>query len=293
MFFVASLLLLFQSEAPAPVEDIHKKALALYRARQYPEAAGLFAQTAGREAKDGVAYRESLLLAGQSYYLSGKFREAVPWLERAAASGVTPVEVSYMLGISYLQIHDSEKAKAAFSTMFGVPAGSAAAHLLTAQFLIRQDFADLATEQLQKALALDPKLPQLHYLLGELATFQGQPDRAIEELTREIAINPNFAMAYYKLGDAYTRQEQWDLAIPQLQRSIWLNPTYSGPYILLGKSYWKKGDLVNAEGMLRQAIALDPQNWSAHYLLGRTLVQAGRSEEGKKMLERSQELQPR
>ena len=291
MLPVALPLLFFLQSGSAPAEDPHQAALALYRQHQYAKAAEAFERAAATEPKDGKEYRETVLLLGQCYYLAGKIREALPWLERAAQARMNAIEVSYMLGNAYIQTRQSDKAVTAFAAMFGFKPDSAAAHLVTAQLMIRLEFEDDARKELEKALALDPSLPQAHYLLGEMAIFRSKIDNAIDELTREIAINPNFAMAYYKLGDAYTRREEWEQAIPQLQRSIWLNPTYSGPYILLGKAYLKRGELPNAEGMLRRALAIDPNNASAHYILGQTLVQAGKAEEGKKMLERSRELQ--
>jgi len=275
MLWASWTFLLLQSAVTLPTPDVvHKQALDLYRQRQYVKAAELFSQVIEQEDKNGDAYRESLLLVGQSYYLGGRVPEAVPWLERAVELNLRPVETTYMLGNAYIQARQPARAVTSFARMF----------------MVRQEFEEDAKSEIAKALELDPHIPQAHYLLGELLTFRGKIDEAVSELKREIAVNPNFAMAYYKLGDAYTRREQWDLAIPQLQRSIWLNPNYSGPYILLGKSYLKRAELVNAEGALRRAIAMDPQNESAHYLLGRTLIQAGREEEGKQMLRRSQEL---
>src|SRR5258708_25179468 len=86
------------------------------------------------EPKDSAAYRESVLLLAQSYYLSGKIPQAVPWLERAAQSGVNSIEVSYMLGNAYIQTRQPDKAVSAFALMFGVEPGSAAALRLTTQF---------------------------------------------------------------------------------------------------------------------------------------------------------------
>jgi tetratricopeptide (TPR) repeat protein len=289
--FAVVLPLLFAQTVSATPEDPHQTALALYRQHQYAKAAEAFERAVKSEPKDGKEFRESILLLGQCYYLSGKIQEAVPWLEQAAQARINSIEVSYMLGNAYIQTRQPDKAVTAFAAMFGFKPDSAAAHLVTAQLMVRQEFEDDARKELEKALALDPNLPQAHYLLGEMAIFRSNIDVAIDQLMREIAINPNFAMAYYKLGDAYTRREQWEQAIPQLQRSIWLNPAYSGPYILLGKAYLKRGELPNAEGMLRRALAMDPNNASAHYILGQTLMQQGKTEEGKKMLQRSQELQ--
>ncbi|MGI8741336.1 MAG: tetratricopeptide repeat protein [Bryobacteraceae bacterium] len=271
-------------------QDPYQAGLAHYKQHQYALAAQEFAQAVKTQAPGGAAYPESTLLLAQSLYFNSQFKEAVPWLEKAAAAGPRKLEASYMLGVSYVQLRDIPKSAAAFAGLFGVPQDSAAAYLITARLMVRHGMEEDAEKATAKALARDPKLPEAHYLLGEIAIFHGEIDRALAELNQEIRLNPGFGMAYYKLGDAYSRREQWDDAIPQLERAIWLNPDYSGPYILLGKGYLKRKDLLNAEQMLRQALRMDPQNYSAHYLLGQTLMQAGRADEAKKVLDRAQQL---
>jgi tetratricopeptide (TPR) repeat protein len=227
---------------------------------------------------------------GRNEYLAGHIQAAIPWLEKARAAGDRNNELFFMLGDSYLQARQVPKGRAAFADVYGVPPESAAARLFTAHMLMRLEFEDDAQAELEAALAREPKLPEAHFMLGEIAIYRAQIDRAVDEINHEIALNPGFAMAYYRLGDAYTRREDWEHAVPPLQRAVWLDPTYSGPYILLGKTYLKKGVLPEAERMLRRALQMDPRNASAHYLLGRTLIQSGHAEEGKKLLQRWEEL---
>lgn len=272
-------------------QDAYRAAITSYGSRNYSKAAEEF-EHALKDQKPGSAeYQETTLLLAQSLYLTSQFEKAIPWLEKAAGAGSRKLEASYMLGNAYIQSHRPEKAVAAFAQLFGVKSDSAAAHLLTAQMMVRLGFEDAGQKEAAKALELNARIPEAHFLIGELATYHGQIDDAVTELKKEIEINPNFAMAYYKLGDAYTRRERWQEAIPELERSIWLNPTYSGPYILLGKAYFKQEDFTNAEKMLRQSLKMDPQNLFAHYMLGQTLMKLGQSEEAKKILARWQELQ--
>ncbi|MBI1792533.1 MAG: tetratricopeptide repeat protein [Acidobacteria bacterium] len=280
-----ALLLLLLAEGKAL-----EQGLAHYRSREYAKAIEAFTRAAAVEKPDGARYRESVNLLALSYYLSGRYADALPWLEKARLAGQRSPELLHMLGASYLHAGKPEQAVRTFGEMYGVQAGSAAAYLITAQMMVRQEMEEEADKHLQRALALDARIPEAHYLLGELAVYRGQIETGIEEFRKEIALNPNFAPAYYKLGDAYTRREQWEEAVPYLQKSVWLSPTHSGPYILLGKAYLRKKDLLNAEGMLRRALQLDPGNHQTHYILGQTLMQAGKTEEGRKMLQRSQEL---
>jgi tetratricopeptide (TPR) repeat protein len=268
------------------LNEDHRSGLRQYGEKDYQAAVDSFRKALTAESDGSPAARESTLLLGQSLFLLGRFPDAVETLKHAPPT----TEALYMLGTGYMKLRDTKNSVVYFAEMFGVPINSAAAHLITAQLMSRQELLEEAEAELRTAIAIDPRIPQAHYLLGELLTFKGETDKAIAELNAEIEINPASSMAYYKLGDAYSRQVRWQTAIPLLQKSVWLNPTYSGPYILMGKGYLQLKDFSNAEGVLRRAIQLDPKNSSAHYLLGQTLIQQGRQEEGRAMLQLSQKL---
>lgn len=235
-------------------------------------------------------YRNAIQILGLSHYVLGHPADAIPYLEETSRLLPDSAEITYALGSCYIQTRDRDKSREVFARMFKVPSSSAAAYLINAQVMMRQRFEVLAEQELQKALALDPKLPEVNFLLAEIAIYNAQIDRGIALLQKEIEINPTYAMAFYWLGEAYTRKLLWDEAVGPLQKSIWLNPYFSGPYIVLGKVYLKKGDLQNAEGMLRRATQMDPNNFSAHHLLAQVLQRGNRMEEAKKEFETAEKL---
>ena len=235
-------------------------------------------------------YRNAIQILGLSHYVLGHPVDAIPYLEETSQFLPDSAEVAYALGSCYIQTRNRDKSREVFARMFKVPGSSASAYLINAQMMMRQQFEVLAEPELQQALALDPKLPQINFLLAEIAIYNAQIDRGIALLQKEIEINPTFAMAFYWLGEAYTRKLAWDEAVGPLQKSIWLNPYFSGPYIVLGKVYLKKGDLQNAEGMLRRATQMDPNNFSAHHLLAQVLQRANRAEEAKREFEAAEKL---
>ena len=157
--------------------------------------------------------------------------------------------------------------------------------------MIRLELDSPAEAELKRAIEIDPKVPQAHALLGQMALFRGRLDEAVALTEREIALNPANALAFSQLGDARVRQGKWDEAIAALQKSLWLNPFYSAPYILLGRAYMQKGQPATAEGMLTRAIEYDPNNRSAHYLLGQLLQRMGRTEEAKREFGIAERLQ--
>jgi tetratricopeptide (TPR) repeat protein len=268
----------------------HLLGWAYYQKRDLARAVEHLSAAVKNEDRESRSYKRAVQMLGLSHYLLGHIKEAIPYLEQVAVWVPEDVEMAYTLGLSYIQVHEPEKARTSFARMFAVPPSSAAAHLINAQMMIRQQFEEFAEKELQTALDLDPKLPQANYLLGELAVYRANLERGVELLKKEISINPGFAMAYYRLGETYTRQLKWNEAIAPLQKSIWLNPFFSGPYIVLGKVYLKKGELANAESMLRRALAMDPNNFSGHHLLAQLLQQTNRLEESRKEFELAERL---
>jgi tetratricopeptide (TPR) repeat protein len=276
-----------RAQAPPPVgETQHSRGVALYQQHKYAEAIAELEPAAKTEPPDSALFQESAAILGQCYFMTSRNAEAIPWLEKAPPT----TEVTYMLANAYLRTSKFDLSERTFATLFHLDPASAAGHLLAAQMMLKQEYEAPALDQLGIALKLDPRLPDVRFLLAETDIFRGRIDKAIDELKEERQLNPGYSMVYYKLGDAYTRREDWDLAIPQLELSVWLNPDYSGPYILLGKCYFKKQRLAESEAALRRALRLDPQNYSATYMLGQTLLALGRTEEGKQALEKSRSL---
>jgi tetratricopeptide (TPR) repeat protein len=276
--------------APDKPEISYLLGLAYHQKRNYVHAVEYLSAAINGLPQTGGEYYQATQLLGQSHYLLGHYKEAIPFLEKISQRVPDSAEINYALGACYIQTGNPDKSRQAFARMFKLPASSAASYLVNAQMMIRQQFEELAELELKKALGLDPKLPQVNFLLGQMAIYHADIDRGIALLQKEIEINPAFALAYYWLGEAYSRQLKWDEAIAPLQKSIWLNPYFSGPYIVLGKVYLKKEELPNAESMLRRATQMDPNNFSAHHLLAQVLQRANREEEAKREFETAEKL---
>ena len=262
--------------------------IANYRKGDYLKAAASFKKALEEDPGDN----EAVQLMGLSYYLAGRPAEAIAPLEKVQTWYPSAnVDASYILGICYLQTKDYPNARRAFARMFGVPADSAAAYLFAARMLLRQDFAPVAEEYAKKAAELDPKLPRVHMLLGELYLYKSRIPEAVEQFQKELELNPGEAAVYYKLADAYSRLQKYEEAEKLLQRSIWLDATSTGPYILMGKVLEKKGETALAVRALQRAISMDPNNPMPHHLLGQAYRELGRTEEAERELKLAEQLQ--
>jgi tetratricopeptide (TPR) repeat protein len=261
---------------------------AYFKKSDYPKAIE-YLKKATAEDPDNT---EAVQLLGMSYYAGGHPADAIPLLERV--QGWMPranVDASYILGTCYIQTRNYDQARKAFARMFDVPPDSAAAYLFTARMLLRQEYDPIAEEYAQKAVALDPKLPLAHFLLGELYLYKSRVPEAITEFKSELAINPAHAATYYKLADAYSRVQKFDEAQRLLQSSIRLDATSSVPFILMGKVLDKKGEYDLAVLALKHAVTMEPNNPTTHHLLGQAYRDLGKKEEAEAELKRAEQLQ--
>ncbi|HTE88945.1 MAG TPA: tetratricopeptide repeat protein [Terriglobales bacterium] len=277
-----------ESRSPRLKRLSHEIGAAYYKKGEYLKATEYLKQALQEDSSD----REAVQLLGLSYYLAGKPAEAIPQLEKVQAwYPRANVDAAYILGLCYLQTKDYPQARKAFAKMFDVPADSAASYLFAARMLQRQELDPVTEEYAQKAVALDPKLPRAHFLLGELYLFKSRVPEAITEFQKELAINPTDASTYYKLADAYSRVQKFEDAERLLQRSIWLDDTSTGPYILMGKVLAKKGETELAVRALQHALSMDPNNSITHHLLGQAYRDLGKNEDAERELKIAEELQ--
>src|SRR4051794_9421480 len=82
----------------------HLRGLIAYKLHDYPGAIAAFREAASREARGSTEIRESWLLLGQSYFLSGRVDDAMTALEKAVEAGVHSNEAFYMLGVGYIKL---------------------------------------------------------------------------------------------------------------------------------------------------------------------------------------------
>lgn len=263
---------------------------AYYKKSDFLKAIDYLKKASAEDPKD----EEAVQLLGMSYFAGGHPAEAIPLLERVQGwVGRANVDSYYILGICHIQTRNYDEARKSFAKMFEVPPDSAAAYLFTARMLLRQEYDPVAEQYAQKAVSLDPKLPLIHFLLGELYMYKSRMPEAISEFQQELAINPAHAPTYYKLADAYSRVQKYDEAQRLLQRSIRLDATSSVPFILMGKVLEKKGEYDLAVLSLKHAVTMEPNNPTTHHLLGQAYRDMGKKEEAESELKLAEQLNTR
>lgn len=263
-----------QTPVVAGVERL--RGVIFYQRDQLQQAADAFAKAVNQDSTD----RESEEMEGVSLFGLGQPQQALPLLEKArSAVGAANIDPEYVLGLCYTDLARYDDARHAFATQYGFPGDSPEAYLLAGRLFLRREFRDQATEQANKALELNPKLPLAHELLAEADLARGDTEGAIRELLLEQAIDPLEAMVYDRLGDAYLRSGKFPDAQVALNRALLLEPGATAPYLMLGQTFLKMNRPIEALHYLAHAEQMDPSNYITHNLLGQAYKATGQMAE--------------
>ncbi len=146
-----------------------------------------------------------------------------------------------------------------------------------AQFQAGQNEA--AAETLAKALAADPRIPDIHFNLATVLYRLKRFEEAFPYFEKAVAQKPKDADARNNLGSVLKALGRHDEAIAQFRESIALDSNHAGAHVNLGNALGAQGDAASAHMHLERAIALQPGNPEARVSLGKAMLDAKRNEE--------------
>ncbi|MGH9941225.1 MAG: tetratricopeptide repeat protein [Pyrinomonadaceae bacterium] len=240
-------------------------------------------------------------ILGKLFYMKGDYASARPELERAVV--LEPdLDAAYTLGMTYLRLKDTGRAKLLFEEMQAALDNSAAAHNLFGRAYYETGFPAEAEREFKQALAIDPNTTRAHFYLGYVILQHGGSERlpqAAAAFERELQLHPRDFYSNFFLGVLASGESDHPKAVRRLLEATRLKPGSGEAHLFLGQSQAELNDPA-AEQSLRRAIELTAdatansyQIKRAHFLLGRLLIKLGRRAEGEKELAVARELQSR
>ncbi|MBL3588971.1 MAG: tetratricopeptide repeat protein [gamma proteobacterium endosymbiont of Lamellibrachia anaximandri] len=138
----------------------------------------------------------------------------------------------------------------------------------------------LAAKFADTAADINPTVPQVHFVTGQVALFRGQHAKAIEATQRAIDYSPNYADAYALLAWIMSYAGQPNEALAVLESAIRLNPVIPASYSeILGEILFLQGNYSNAIASFERALQINPSHMRARMWLIVTLAQLGKLDE--------------
>ena len=123
----------------------------------------------------------------------------------------------------------------------------------------------LILEKEKQFTFLYPDSVEVLNLFGSTNITLQQYQKAIFNFNKAIRINPHIPDIYYNLGLAYYHIGKMDNAIENYQKAIYLKPDYDEAFCNMGRCLNKKGDLVGAIENFYKVLEINPKHAGALY----------------------------
>lgn len=227
----------------------------------------------------------------------GRYAEAANALQQALARDPSP-KIAFALGAVLLSLHEKTKADAVFAQLLRVSENKAFWYVAVGDAYRDAGDLDEAVRNLQKGLALDPKVQHGEFFLG-LAYLQmnqwGPSRESFEHLRKAVALAPRDYVSNFYLG-ALEATDGSDLVASNrhLHAAAVADPTQPEVWLYLGLNANRERRAAEAKADLQKAIALTGRDEArnnyqirrAYFALGRILVADGDREQGEALLAR-------
>jgi tetratricopeptide (TPR) repeat protein len=160
--------------------------------------------------------------------------------------------------------------------------GSYQARRLEAEALESQGKNDEAAAIYREILEENPKIPGIHYRLGQIALDRAGPDGSADDARREFQsetdIDPSNASSQFVLGELARRAGDWKEAIARFSNAVRLDAGFSEAYLALGMSLAAASQFSQALLPLETYVKLQPEDPAGHYQLALAYSRNGNKE---------------
>jgi tetratricopeptide (TPR) repeat protein len=199
------------------------------------------------------------------------------------------VNVLFMAQRVYWELADNTLNKLAV-----LAPGSARMQQVIAERLVNDGDLKGAIDHYKKALAIDPKLPGVHFEFGEALLESAPADTGVEaEAEKEFevatAVDGDSAKTECEFGSIALMRSQPDQALTHYKRAYELDPNEVQAHMGLAKLFMPEKP-QEAIKYLRMAIESDPLNGAAHYRLAQAYKRLQMAEMAQKEMHLFQEI---
>jgi len=192
----------------------------------YADADKWFSEVVAETPNDSDAW----YLLGRARYNENKFTAAIDAFEHALTLRPNHVEAENNIGLSWKELNQGEKARAAFQSAIdwqGDSPHDPQPFLNLGVLLSNSNQNEQAIPLLRKAISIDPKNPAVHEQLGKIYMTIDRLPEAQSELEQAVSLAPNTSALHYKLGQILRKQGLGDRAQQEFAICERLNGAHS------------------------------------------------------------------
>jgi tetratricopeptide (TPR) repeat protein len=133
------------------------------------------------------------------------------------------------------------------------------AYVLRATVDIQQNNAAEARAALDRAIEIDPKLPEAWFTLGMLKNKEKDYGGAEKSLIEGLKLDDGSPQGHYELAKTYWALGRWQDSEPHALKAAALQPAMAPVHVLLGNIALRKRDAPGALKEFQEYLRLDPK----------------------------------
>ena len=249
--------------------------LALYKSGQISEAAK---ELEALHTAQPTTLQVTELLA-DCWLRQGQNKKVIGLLTPVEAANHSDLAVSYMLGTALLQEKDLDKGQQIIDRILRNGDSAEARFLIATAKLDAMDFNG-AIGDLQKAVDLNPNLPDVYYYLGMAHKEVGDQAAARKDFEKEIAQNANDFGSNLNLAMMLKEDSDFEGAKKLLDRALRVRPGDPGALYQLAAMDLESGKIEDARIKLEGILKASPQFIEAHISLATVYYRLKRKDDG-------------
>ena len=185
---------------------------------------------------------------------------------------------------SYMDPKESTpKAEAAVQKALELDDRQAEAHFVLATLKIDSWDWVSAEQECRSAIALNPNLARAHVVYGTFLTKMGRHEQAIAELRHARELDPIGLAPNTTLGSTFYFARQYSEAVDHLKHSLEMDQGNSLAHVFLGYTYSGMGQYNDAISEYQKSLALDEEDTSTQCYLAYAFAKAGKRDEAEKI----------
>lgn len=134
-----------------------------------------------------------------------------------------------------------------------------------------QEATQAASEALDRAIAIDPDLPEAQAVYGLLYTYNEDFPAAESAFKNALDMRPKMAFALHNYAFMLWSQSKWEQVIEPIEKALAIDPISGAAHFLLADSLAALGRFERSQAAYSMCLAVLPENRSC--LLGRASVE--------------------
>ena len=217
---------------------------------------------------------EYYLQLGDAFSNAGRFEEAVPAYEDALRREPKSAAAMERLALCLSSLKQYSRAESRLNQALDL-APNAATWIQLGMVRLQQGKAPDASAAFEKAIELDPEMPDAYNTAGAIWFEIGDTARAETELRHAIRLQPNSAPAHDNLGNLLSASDRFEEARFHFEAALRFKENYNGARYNYALALAKVHRLDEAQTQVEAILRTDPNSAGAHEFLGNLLGAKG------------------